>query len=169
MNEAPAPPRVRLRTWLLRLRFNLFPAYRATGARVIWISEDLRALRIALPLKRRTKNIHGTLFGGAMYAATDPLYAILVKVGLGSDYIVWDKAGSIRHRKPGRSTLYAECRVSGDELAALRASLESLPSVDIEREIELVDASGVVHAVVRKTLYVARRDAWESRMPQAAG
>lgn len=163
------PARARLRTWLLRLRFNLFPAYRATGARVIWISQDLRALRIALPLKRRTKNVHGTLFGGAMYAATDPLYAILVKVGLGPDYIVWDKAGTIRYRKPGRSTLYAECRVSEDELTALRTSLESRPSVDLERDIELVDAAGVVHAVVRKTLFVARKDAWESRMQQTAG
>ncbi|MEO8164424.1 MAG: hypothetical protein ABI619_03415, partial [Betaproteobacteria bacterium] len=69
-----------MRIWLRRLMFNFFPAFRATGARVIYISEDMRKLRIKLPLNIRTRNIHGTLFGGAMYAATDPLYAILVKV-----------------------------------------------------------------------------------------
>jgi acyl-coenzyme A thioesterase PaaI-like protein len=157
-----------LRTWFRRLRFNFFPAFRATGARVTWIAEDLRALRIELPLNLRTKNIYGTLFGGSMYAATDPLYAILIKVGLGPGYIIWDKVGAIRYRRPGRSTLYAECRVTEEELAALRAQLETQPSVDVDREIELVDAAGVVHAVVRKTIYVARKDAYLQRPQEEA-
>jgi acyl-coenzyme A thioesterase PaaI-like protein len=153
-----------LRTWFRRLRFNFFPAFRATGARVTWISEDMRALRIKLPLNLRTRNIHGTVFGGAMYAATDPLYAILIKVGLGPGYIIWDKVGAIRYRRPGRSALYAECRVTEEDLAGLRAKLEAQPSVDVEREIELVDEAGVVHATVRKTIYVARKAAYEARL-----
>ena len=39
-------PRESLRIWLRRVGFNLFPAFRATGARVIYISEDMRKLRI---------------------------------------------------------------------------------------------------------------------------
>ena len=65
-----------------------------------------------MPLNWRTRNIYGTLFGGALYAATDPLYAMLIKVGLGKDYIARDKAGTIRYLKPGRGTLFAECSVS---------------------------------------------------------
>jgi acyl-coenzyme A thioesterase PaaI-like protein len=154
-----------LRTWFRRMRFNFFPAFRATGARVTWIAEDMRALRIKLPLNIRTRNIHGTLFGGAMYAATDPLYAILIKVGLGPGYVIWDKVGAIRYRKPGRSTLYAECRVTEEDLAELRAKLQTQASVDVEREIELVDEAGVVHATVRKTIYVARKEAHRARLP----
>jgi acyl-coenzyme A thioesterase PaaI-like protein len=164
---APAPGRESLRSWFRRLRFNLFPAFRATGARVTWIAEDLRAVRVKLPLTWRTKNIYGTLFGGAMYAATDPLYAILIKVGLGPGYIIWDKVGAIRYKKPGRSTLYAECRVTDEELAILKAQLESQPSVDVEREIDLVDDQGVVHAVVRKTIYVARKETYQARLQEA--
>jgi len=166
---APVARRESLRSWFRRLRFNLFPAFRSTGARVTWIAEDLRAVRIKLPLNLRTRNIYGTLFGGAMYAATDPLYAILIKVGLGPDYIIWDKVGAIRYRKPGRTTLYAECRVTDEELAELRARLEAQPSIDVEREIELVDDEGVVHAVVRKTIYVARKDAYQLRLRETAG
>jgi len=92
-------PRESIRIWTRRLAFNFFPAFRATGARVIYISEDMRKLRIKLPLNLRTRNIHGTLFGGAMYAATDPLYVILVKSALGAGYTVWDKAGTIRYKK----------------------------------------------------------------------
>ncbi|MEO8005605.1 MAG: DUF4442 domain-containing protein [Betaproteobacteria bacterium] len=168
MSESPwpTPPRESWRIWLQRLRFNFFPAFRATGARVIYISEDMRALRIRLPLNFRTRNIHGTLFGGAMYAATDPLYAILIRVALGQDYIIWDKAGTIRYRRPGRSTLYAQCSVNESQVASLKRNLEAEPSVDVSYEIELVDARGKVHATVEKTIYVARKADYKSARPR---
>jgi len=156
-----------LRTWLRRLRFNFFPAFRATGARVIYISEDMRKLRIKLPLGFRNKNIHGTLFGGAMYAATDPLYAILVKVALGPAFIVWDKSGAIRYKKPGRSTLYAECSLSDSQVASMKKRLDAESSVDLEYEIELVDERGIVHAVVQKTIYAARKEVYKLRQQAA--
>ncbi len=159
-------PRESLRIWLRRLLFNFFPAFRATGARVIYISEDMRKLRIKLPLTFRTRNIHGTLFGGAMYAATDPLYAVLIKVALGPGHIIWDKAGAIRYRRPGRSTLYAECSLSEAQVASLRKRLESESSVDLSFDIELTDSSGVVHAIVHKTIYAARKEVYTQR-PEA--
>jgi acyl-coenzyme A thioesterase PaaI-like protein len=160
-------PRESLRIWLRRVGFNLFPAFRATGARVIYISEDMRKLRIKLPLNLRTRNIHGTLFGGAMYAATDPLYAILVKVALGPGFMIWDKTGAIRHKKPGRSTLYAECSLSDAQVAAMRKRLEFEPSVDLNYEIELMDERGVVHAVVQKTIYAAKKEVYKLRREAA--
>ena len=99
-------------TWFLRLRFNLFPTFRHTGVRLAYISENHRAVRVALPLNQNTRNIYGTLFGGAIYAAVDPLYALLIKSSLGKDYIVWDKAGTIRYLKPARSVLFADCSIS---------------------------------------------------------
>ncbi len=156
-------PRESLRIWVRRLIFNFFPAFRATGARVIFISEDMRKLRVKLPLNFRTRNIHGTLFGGAMYAATDPLYAILVKVALGPGHIIWDKAGTIRYRKPGRSTLYAECILSDAQVVSIKKRLASEASVDLSFDIELVDSGGVVHAVVQKTIYAARKEIYKQR------
>jgi acyl-coenzyme A thioesterase PaaI-like protein len=156
-------PRESLRIWLYRLAFNFFPAFRATGGRVIYISEDRHKIRIKLPLNFRTRNIHGTLFGGAMYAATDPLYALLVKVALGKDHIVWDKSGSIRYKKPGRSTLYAECSLSDSQVAAMKKRLQSNTSIDLNFEIELVDERSVVHAVVEKTVYAARKEVYKLR------
>ena len=156
-------PRESLKIWLHRLGFNLFPAFRATGARVIYISENMRKLRIKLPLKLRTRNIHGTLFGGAMYSATDPLYAILVRVALGPGYMIWDKAGAIRYKRPGRSTLYAECSLSDAQVAGMKKRLESESSVDLNYEIELMDERGVVHAVVQKTIYAARKEVYKLR------
>ena len=56
---------------LLRWKFNLFPAYRGTGARIAYIADDFHEVRLRLPLSWRTRNAVGTIFGGSMYGAVD--------------------------------------------------------------------------------------------------
>ena len=147
------------RTRMLRWGFNLFPAYRATGARVEYVAHDFREVRIRLPLRLRTRNYVGTIFGGSMYGAVDPVYMLMLINTLGPEYVVWDKSASIRFRKPGRSTLFARFTLDEAELDAIRAATADGSSTDRVYRVELVDAAGVVHAEVEKTLYVRRRDA----------
>jgi acyl-coenzyme A thioesterase PaaI-like protein len=144
---------------LLRWRFNLFPAYRGSGARVTYIAADYREMRMRLPLTFRSRNAVGTIFGGSMYAAVDPLYMIMLMRCLGRDYVVWDKSASIRFRKPGRSTLYATFRLDDSELEAIRSATAQGQPVDRTYNVDLVDAEGVVHASVEKIIYVRRKTA----------
>ena len=44
------------------------------------------------------------MFGGSLYASVDPFYMIMLIRNLGSEYIVWDKAATIRFKKPGKSS-----------------------------------------------------------------
>lgn len=149
-------------SWNTRLRrwgFNLFPAYRGTGARITYIAADWREVRIRLPLSWRTRNYVGTIYGGSMYASVDPIYMIMLIRLLGREYVVWDKAASIRFRKPGRSTLYARFVVDEAETGAIRAALADQPSIDRVYTVDLADNEGVVHASVEKTIYIRRKDA----------
>ena len=102
----------------MRWGFNLFPAFRGTGARVTYIAEDFREARVRLPLNWRTRNYVGTIFGGSLYSAVDPMYMILLIKVLGPSYTVWDKAATIRFVKPGRGTLYAGFRIEEAETEA---------------------------------------------------
>ena len=147
-----------LRATLVRIGISHFPAYWMTGGRVVELEPDFSHARVALPLKWRTKNVVGTTFGGSIYGAVDPVYMILLRRRLGADFTVWDKAAKIRFLKPGRGTLYADFEVDDGEVRAIRESLAVGESTDRVYEVELVDADGVVHAEVEKTLYV-RRDA----------
>lgn len=141
------------------LVFNLFPAYRGTGGRVTFVSDDFREIRVELPLNRRTRNYVGTIFGGSMYAAVDPFFMIMLIEILGPDYVVWDKAASIRFRRPGKETLHARFVVPPEETDAIRRALESGPSVDRVYTIDLADGAGLPVATVEKTIYVRRREA----------
>ena len=141
----------------MRWMFNIFPAYRGSGARVMYIASDFREVRIRLRLSWRSRNAVGTIFGGSMYASVDPIYMIMLMKCLGRDYVVWDKSASIRFRKPGRSTLYATFRLDDAELDAIRSATSTGNPVDRTYNVDLTDADGVVHASVEKIIYVRRK------------
>ncbi|MFC6767314.1 DUF4442 domain-containing protein [Natrinema soli] len=145
-----------VRARLYRIGFNLFPAYRGTGARVTHIAPDWTEVRVKLPLNWRTKNYVGTIFGGSMYAAVDPFYMMMLLKNLGDGYVVWDREAEIRFKKPGQETLYATFTITDEEIEAIRAELAAAETDSVDRHytVELVDGDGTVHATVRKAVYV---------------
>jgi acyl-coenzyme A thioesterase PaaI-like protein len=157
------PESLESRIW--RWRTNLFPAYWATGARVTYLAADTREVRVRLPLTLRTRNYVGTIFGGSMYGAIDPIYMIMLIRNLGPDYVVWDKAASIRFRKPGRTTLFARFVIDDAELDAIRDELTRTRAIDRIYHVDLADAEGVVHASFEKILHIRRRRAGKAGRP----
>ena len=147
------------RTRQQRWGFNVFPAYRGTGARITYIASDYREIRIALPLSWRTRNYVGTIFGGSIYGAVDPVYMIMLIKTLGRGYVVWDKSATVRFRKPARSTLYATFVVTQEELDAIKSALESADRIDRVYRVELRDREGTVHAEVEKVIQIRRKTA----------
>ncbi len=143
-----------LRSRFYQWGFNLFPAYCATGARITYISHDFREVRIKLPLSWQTRNYVGTIFGGSMYAAIDPVYMLMLIMNLGPAYVVWDKSACIQFKKPGRTTLFARFVLEEGELDAIRSALAHSHSVDRTYLVELTDEEGVVHASVEKVVYI---------------
>jgi hypothetical protein len=142
---------------LARWKFNLFPAYRGTGGRVAYIADDFHEIRVKIPLTWRTRNYVGTIYGGSMYGAIDPIYMLMLIRILGRDYVVWDKAAKIRFRRPGKETLYADFKLTPDEIVTIKELAEASKSVDRIYELELKDKDGVVHAQIEKTLYIAKK------------
>lgn len=146
-----------IRTRLFRYGFNLFPAYRGTGGRVKYIADDWQRVTVKLPLNWRTRNYVGTTFGGSIYGAIDPIYMLMLINILGDGYVVWDKAATVRFRKPGKTALFAEFELPDLELSEIRRLAETERSIDRVYLVELKDAEGVVHATVEKTLYISKR------------
>ena len=111
---------------------------------------------VRLKLNWRTRNYVGTIFGGSIYGAVDPIYVLMLINILGPGYVVWDKAASIRFRKPGRGALEARFSISEDEIAAIRELTARERSVDRVYTVELKDRDGIVCASIEKTVYIRR-------------
>ena len=143
----------KLRCW----SFYVFACYRGTGGRPSFIAEDWSEVRLSLPLSWRTRNYVGTIFGGSIYSAVDPIYMLMLIHRLGKDYIVWDKCAGIQFKKPGRETLHARFVVTDEELEVIRRALETQRSVDRTYSIELKDSAENVCATVEKIIYIRKR------------
>lgn len=140
-----------------RWLFNFFPAYRGTGGRITYISHDWHRVKMRLPLSWRTRNYVGTIYGGSIYAAIDPIYMLMLMNIIGPEYIVWDKAANISFLKPGRETLYAEFHLSAEEIDDIKISAENVRSIDRVYTVELKNIEDVVHARIEKTLYISKK------------
>ena len=56
---------------------NAWPCYWGTGGKVTFISSDWREAAVTLKLTLRTRNYAGTIFGGSIYGAVDPIYMLV--------------------------------------------------------------------------------------------
>ncbi|MBS2008354.1 MAG: DUF4442 domain-containing protein [Cyanobacteria bacterium SZAS TMP-1] len=145
-------------TFWQKMYFNYFPCYRACGAKVLLIAADWRTIKIQLALTWLTKNYVGTIFGGSLFAATDPMYMIMLIKLLGKDYIVWDKAASIKFLKPGTGTLFATFSISDEDLADIHEKLSNSKKTEKTFSVTLVDKDGKPHAEVERLIYIRRKD-----------
>jgi acyl-coenzyme A thioesterase PaaI-like protein len=143
----------------MRWGFNWFPAYRATGARLTYVSDDWREVHVRLPLNRQTRNYVGTIFGGSMYGAIDPVYMVMLIKVLGPEYIVWDKAATINFKRPGRGTLYAKFKLSEEDLAEIRRGVTEHGKMEWRTVVNLVDGAGEIHVSCDKVLSIRGREA----------
>ena len=98
-----------------------WPPFLGAGIRVRSLSDDFRDAVVELRLGRLNRNYVGTHFGGSLYAMTDPFFMITLLHNLGSDYLVWDKSGSIEYVAPGRGVVLAHFALTEARIAEVRA------------------------------------------------
>jgi hypothetical protein len=79
---------------------------------------------------------------------------LMMMANLGRDYIVWDRAASIRYRKPGRGTVRAEFRLTDAQLDDIREQVRMLPKYEPTFRVEVKDDEGIVIAEVEKVLHI---------------
>jgi hypothetical protein len=143
-----------LRRWI-----NLWPPFLGMGIRIQRIAPDMKAVDVEMKLRFWNANYVGTHFGGSLFAMTDPFYMLMVMANLGRDYTVWDKAATIRYRKPGMGTVRAEFRLSDSQIDDIREKLKTLPKYEPVFSVDVKDGTGVVIAEVEKVLYIRKNAA----------
>jgi hypothetical protein len=141
-----------LRRWI-----NFWPPFLGMGIRVKHIAPDMKAVDVEMKLRWWNANYVGTHFGGSLFAMTDPFYMLMLMSNLGREYIVWDKAATIRYRRPGMGTVRAEFRLSDSQIDDIREKLKTLPKYEPVFSIEVKDQQGAVIAEVEKVLHVRKK------------
>jgi acyl-coenzyme A thioesterase PaaI-like protein len=143
-------------SWWLR-HIGWWPPLLGAGVKLTRLDKDLREADVEMRLTRWNKNYVGVHFGGSLFSMTDPFYMLMLAANLGDEFVVWDKAASIRYRKPGKGLVRAEFRLTEEKLAEIRAAVAAEGWYDARFAVEIKDEDGSVVAMVERVIYCATK------------
>ncbi|TDQ11689.1 DUF4442 domain-containing protein [Pedobacter metabolipauper] len=138
----------------------------------IWVKKFHKGFRgadVKINKSILNKNYNGSIFGGTIYAATDPFYALLFDQLLrreGFKTRVWLKSASIQYLKPGRGTLYFTILITDDMLNEAITALNTSGKFVKAYPMEITNADGEICATVMNEVYV--RNLHQGEQPRIA-
>ncbi|HBH23731.1 MAG TPA: tetrameric acyl-CoA thioesterase [Cytophagales bacterium] len=142
--------------WRLKLA-NFYPPFFGAGIRLQKVNNDFTYMKVKLAFGFLNANLVGTQFGGSLFAMCDPWYMIMLFHHLRKEYIIWDKAATIRFRKPGKSAVFAEFIIDDDLLTKIRSEVDELGKKDFHFKTEVKNKEGEVIAEVDKVIYIKKK------------
>lgn len=142
----------RLRIWgaqRMRWMLRLFPPIWFQRIVPTHFSQDYLTARVRVRRSLLTRNLNGTTFGGTIYAAADPIFALMYWQALARRGVAtrtWLLAARVQYRKPATTSLALDfCLVAADLDAAEQELRQRGKSVRIHR-VEARDEHGAVCA-----------------------
>jgi hypothetical protein len=146
----------RFRHSLLR-HLSWWPPFLGAGIRVRKLPGAPAVYETSLRLRRWNANYYGTHYGGSLYSMCDPFFVLALAEELGRAYAVWDKAATIRFRRPGTGTVRARFAIPVERVAEIRDVVDRDGKVEPTFVVSVTDQAGEVVAEVEKVLSVRRR------------
>lgn len=152
------------KAFLFKYGFNFSPMYRRSCGRLIYVSKDLKTLRIRLKYSYKNKNYVGSIFGGSLFSAVDPFPMVQLINIIDRDYVIWDKAAQIRFRRPAFEDLYADFTYTDSELEEIRKRVQTENEIEIIKSTPLTNKAGdTVFCTVDKTLYITDKQYFKAK------
>lgn len=141
------------RQYLIRL-LNFWPPFLFSGIKIVQRSGDYRHVRVKLKLRWWSANYFGTQYGGSIFSMTDPFYALMLIKNLGSDYVIWDKAASVRFITPGRTDLFADFTITDDDLEHIKELIRDQGKAHWTKKVAVKNTHGELVAEVERTVSI---------------
>lgn len=135
----------------------------------IWIKKfhpGFRGVDVKIVNSFLNRNYNGSIFGGSIYAATDPFYAIIFDQLMqrrGFKVRTWLKSGSIQYIKPGLTNLYFTLIITDQMIEEAQNALDTEGKFTKVYPIELYDKNGELCATAINEIYLRNRLANEKQ------
>lgn len=147
-----------LKSFLYTLKMRFWPPLMGAGIRIKNVSDDITSFDMEMKLRPWNKNREGIHFGGSLFAMTDPTFGAILGMNLGKDYMVVDKAASIKFLKPGKGKVTAHFNIAAECIREIKKEADENFKAEPKFTAQICDEKGTLVAEVEKTVYVRRRD-----------
>lgn len=139
----------------------------------IWVKkfhQDFMGVDVKIIHSILNRNYNSSIFGGTIYAASDPFFALLfdqIFRRKGYKTRVWLKSASIDYIKPGRRSLYFQIRLTDQDVKEAKNSLDTVGKFIRKYPMDIVDQDGQLCAKVVNEVYV-RNLKYQDEQPTVA-
>ncbi|WP_440881665.1 PaaI family thioesterase [Tenacibaculum sp. C7A-26P2] len=152
---------------IFKYGFNISPMYRRTTGRILFVSDNLLTVKVKIPIGPKNKNIVGSIFGGSLFSATDPIFMTQLIFTLGNKYVVWDKKSTIKFKRPAFSDAFVDFVFTPDEIEKIKERVIKEKEIDVIKEIKITnEKASEVFTEVLKTIYVADKEYYKKKRGQ---
>lgn len=139
--------------WLMRL-------YPPMLFQRIWVKNvhpGFRGINVKINRSLFTSNLGNSIFGGTIFSATDPFYALLfgqIMQRKGFKITVWLKSAEIQYLKPGRTDLFYTITISEKMIADADTALQTEGKFVKTYPIDIFDEQGELCATALNEVYI---------------
>ncbi|MBC7616358.1 MAG: YiiD C-terminal domain-containing protein [Pedobacter sp.] len=129
----------------------------------IWVKKfhsDFLGVDVKITNSFLNRNYNGSIFGGSIYAATDPFYALLFDQLMqrrGFKARVWLKSASIQYLKPGLTSLHFTIKISDEMIAEAESALNETGKFVKSYPMELYNDKGELCVTVMNEIYLRHK------------
>jgi acyl-coenzyme A thioesterase PaaI-like protein len=139
--------------WLMRL----YPPMLFQRIWVKKIHKDFRGIDVKINKSLFTTNLGNSIFGGTIFSATDPFYALLfgqLMQHKGFKITVWLKSAQIQYIKPGRTDLFYTISISDPMISEVEYLLKTEGKSVKAYPIEIFNRDGELCATAINEVYI---------------
>lgn len=139
--------------WVL----NAYPPFIFNRIKIQKISNGYQSCVVKIKKSIFNRNMNGTIFGGSLFSASDPFYAILywqIFERKGYKVQTWLKSAEIHYMRPADRALYLEFSISDEQIAEAEQSLNSIGKYKHTHEVRYCDADGDIYVIAKTEVYI---------------
>lgn len=140
-----------------RFLLNLYPPFVFNRIKIISIEEGFKGCVVRIRKSIWNRNMNGTIFGGSLFSASDPFYAILywqIFERKGYKIQTWLKSAEIHYMRPADQNLYLEFHITDEDILEAEESLNSIGKHKQTHEIRYKSKDGDIYVIAKTEVYL---------------
>ena len=140
-----------------RLLLNLFPPFIFNRIRIVAVEDGFMSCRVRVRSSLLTRNLNGSMFGGTIFSAGDPFYAVMfwqVFARRGMRVQSWLKSASIEYLRPAAGDLALEFALTEEDIQEATTKLEQDGRYTRTFDVEALDSRGRTCARMKNEVYL---------------
>jgi acyl-coenzyme A thioesterase PaaI-like protein len=148
---------MKMKALQVKWMMNLFPPLFFNRIRIVKITPDFKQVNVRVRSSLLNRNLQRTIFGGTIFSAADPYYAIMywqIFAHEGMKTEAWLKEARIEFLKPAASHLDLHFELSSTDIETAKAELRANGKFSRWHEVEAKSKTGEVVARIHTLVYL---------------